>query len=60
MDEDGKMIVRTWKDPLLVSKPFMVNMRIKKRVCRTLIDLGCGLAGMMCKPLYLQIRRGGD
>ena len=27
----------------------MVNMRIKKRLCRTLINLGCGQAGMMCK-----------
>ena len=52
MDEEGKITVRSWKDPrisMLVSKPFMVNMKIRKRVCRTLIDLGCGLAGMMDK-----------
>ena len=31
----------------LISEPILVNMKVGKRVCRTLIDLGSGVAGIM-------------
>ena len=31
----------------MISEPFIVNMKVGKRICRTLIDLESGLAGLM-------------
>ena len=49
--KDGNVQVRSWKDPrvsTLISEPILVNsMKVGKRVCRTLIDLGSGVAGIM-------------
>ena len=57
--KDGNVQVRSWKDPrvsTLISEPILVNMKVGKRVCRTLIDLGSGVAGIMSSEFVKDTR----
>ena len=55
----GNVQVRSWKDPrvsILISEPILVNMKVGKRVCRTFIDLGSGVAGLMSSDFVKETR----